>query len=152
MFTVDSHCCATEFKTRKSLVQREQLELDSCSSVVVLIFCQTTNEIQYVPQQNTLKNSRRPELRGRSDKRKLRFPAKNMPHVITKEIVIFRCVLIISSSGGCPYPRKDGRKIAEMLQRGYRMPKPQHLDDELYVNMRAYCICYIRVSFFNGLN
>jgi len=25
----------------------------------------------------------------------------------------------------------DGRKIANMLQEGYRMPKPQHVDDEL---------------------
>ena len=29
----------------------------------------------------------------------------------------------------------DGRKIANLLQEGYRMPKPQHLDDKLYVNM-----------------
>ena len=40
-----------------------------------------------------------------------------------------------SNSGGSPYPRMDGRKIANLLQEGYRMPKPQHLDDELYVNM-----------------
>ena len=29
----------------------------------------------------------------------------------------------------------DGRKIANLLQEGYRMPKPQHVDDTLYVNM-----------------
>ena len=29
----------------------------------------------------------------------------------------------------------DGRKIANLLQEGYRMPKPQHVDDKLYVNM-----------------
>ena len=29
----------------------------------------------------------------------------------------------------------DGRKIPKLLQEGYRMPKPQHLDDKLYVNM-----------------
>ena len=29
----------------------------------------------------------------------------------------------------------EGRKIANLLQEGYRMPKPQHLDDKLYVNM-----------------
>ena len=40
-----------------------------------------------------------------------------------------------SNSGGSPYPRMDGRKIANLLQEGYRMPKPQHLDDKLYVNM-----------------
>ena len=40
-----------------------------------------------------------------------------------------------SNSGGSPYPRMDGRKIANFLQEGYRMPRPQHLDDKLYVNM-----------------
>ena len=39
------------------------------------------------------------------------------------------------NSGGSPYPRMDGRKIANLLQEGYRMPKPQHLDDKLYANM-----------------
>ena len=39
------------------------------------------------------------------------------------------------NSGGSPYPRMDGRKIANLVQEGYRMPKPQHLDDKLYVNM-----------------
>ena len=39
------------------------------------------------------------------------------------------------NSGGSPYPRMDGRKIANLLQEGYRMPKAQHLDDKLYVNM-----------------
>ena len=34
-------------------------------------------------------------------------------------------------SGGSPYPRMDGRKIASLLQEGYRMPKPQHVDDKL---------------------
>ena len=27
--------------------------------------------------------------------------------------------------GGTPYPRMDGRKVANLLQDGYRMPKPQ---------------------------
>ena len=40
-----------------------------------------------------------------------------------------------SNSGGSPYSRMDGRKIANLLQEGYRMPKPQHVDDKLYVNM-----------------
>ena len=35
------------------------------------------------------------------------------------------------TSGGSPYPRMDGRKIANLLQQGYRMPKPQHVDDKL---------------------
>ena len=33
--------------------------------------------------------------------------------------------------GGCPYPKQNGRKIAELLQQDYRMPKPEHVDDEL---------------------
>ena len=28
----------------------------------------------------------------------------------------------------------DGKKIANLLQEGYRMPKPQHVDDKLYDN------------------
>ena len=35
-----------------------------------------------------------------------------------------------------------------MLQRGYRMPKPQHLDEELYVKMRATLILYYISVFF----
>ncbi|XP_066024492.1 myoblast growth factor receptor egl-15 isoform X2 [Pocillopora verrucosa] len=38
----------------------------------------------------------------------------------------------IFTIGGSPYPRMDGRKIASLLQQGYRMPKPQHVDDKLY--------------------
>ena len=34
-----------------------------------------------------------------------------------------------------PYPRMDGRKIANLLQEGYRMPKPQHVDNKLYDNI-----------------
>ena len=33
--------------------------------------------------------------------------------------------------GGSPYPRMDGRKISNLLQDGYRMPKPQHVDEKL---------------------
>ena len=36
-----------------------------------------------------------------------------------------------SLSGGSPYPRMDGKKIANLLEEGYRMPKPQHVDDQL---------------------
>ena len=39
------------------------------------------------------------------------------------------------NSGGSPYPRMDARKIANLLQEGYRMPKPQYLDDKSHVNM-----------------
>ncbi|XP_068686971.1 fibroblast growth factor receptor 3-like isoform X2 [Montipora foliosa] len=38
----------------------------------------------------------------------------------------------IFTVGGSPYPRMDGKKIASLLQRGYRMPKPQHVDNDLY--------------------
>ena len=34
-------------------------------------------------------------------------------------------------SGGCPYPRKNGHRIVQMLQEGYRMPKPDHVDQRL---------------------
>ncbi|PFX19654.1 Proto-oncogene tyrosine-protein kinase receptor Ret [Stylophora pistillata] len=37
----------------------------------------------------------------------------------------------IFTIGGSPYPRMDGRKIANVLQKGYRMPKPQHVDEKL---------------------
>ena len=35
--------------------------------------------------------------------------------------------------GGCPFPKMDGRRIAARLQEGYRMPKPTHVDEELWV-------------------
>jgi len=38
---------------------------------------------------------------------------------------------LLSFSGGSPYPRVEGRKIANWLQEGYRMPKPQHVHDKL---------------------
>nr|XP_058949970.1 tyrosine-protein kinase receptor Tie-1-like [Pocillopora verrucosa] len=38
----------------------------------------------------------------------------------------------IFTIGGSLYPRMDGRNIANLLQEGYRMPKPQHVDDKLY--------------------
>ncbi|XP_022805605.1 tyrosine-protein kinase receptor Tie-1-like [Stylophora pistillata] len=38
----------------------------------------------------------------------------------------------IFTIGGSPYPKMDGRKIANLLQEGYRMPKPQHVDEKLY--------------------
>ena len=39
------------------------------------------------------------------------------------------CLVVLP--GGSPYPRMDGRKIANVLQDGYRMPKPQHVDEKL---------------------
>ncbi|CAH3158133.1 unnamed protein product, partial [Porites lobata] len=37
----------------------------------------------------------------------------------------------ITTIGGTPYPRIAGRKMAELLLEGYRMPKPSHVDDAL---------------------
>ena len=39
--------------------------------------------------------------------------------------------LFLFFEGGSPYPRMEGRKIASLLQHGYRMPKPEHVDDDL---------------------
>ena len=36
-----------------------------------------------------------------------------------------------SFSGGSPYPRLKGQEIAQMLQGGYRMSKPQHVGQRL---------------------
>ena len=51
------------------------------------------------------------------------------------------------NSGGSPYPRMDGRKIANLLQEGYRMPKPQHLDDKLYVNVLLLVVGFVCLFF-----
>ena len=34
-------------------------------------------------------------------------------------------------TGGSPYPRINGRDIANNLKTGYRMPKPKHVDQQL---------------------
>ncbi|XP_022781129.1 tyrosine-protein kinase receptor Tie-1-like [Stylophora pistillata] len=38
----------------------------------------------------------------------------------------------IFTIGGSPYPKMDVRQILTSLEEGYRMPKPQHVDDKLY--------------------
>ncbi|XP_022781087.1 tyrosine-protein kinase SRK3-like isoform X1 [Stylophora pistillata] len=38
----------------------------------------------------------------------------------------------IVTIGGSPYPEMDGGEILTLLESGYRMPKPQHVDDKLY--------------------
>ncbi|XP_022805604.1 tyrosine-protein kinase SRK3-like [Stylophora pistillata] len=38
----------------------------------------------------------------------------------------------IFTIGGSPYPRVDGRKMANLLQEGYRMLKPKHVVEKLY--------------------
>ncbi|XP_067029817.1 fibroblast growth factor receptor 3-like isoform X4 [Acropora muricata] len=42
----------------------------------------------------------------------------------------------ISTIGGSPYPRMEGRKIVDLLRQGYRMPKPEHVDDDLIMASR----------------
>ncbi|XP_068699753.1 fibroblast growth factor receptor 3-like [Montipora foliosa] len=42
----------------------------------------------------------------------------------------------IFTIGGSPYPKIDRMNIVDFLQQGHRMPKPQHVDDELYKIMR----------------
>ena len=50
---------------------------------------------------------------------------------MTNDILVLRFINKIFFLGGSPYPRVNGRKIASLLQKGYRMPKPKHLDHEL---------------------
>ncbi|XP_067030263.1 fibroblast growth factor receptor 1-like isoform X3 [Acropora muricata] len=38
----------------------------------------------------------------------------------------------ISTIGGSPYPRMEGSKIVDLLHQGYRMPKPEHVGNDLY--------------------
>jgi len=40
-------------------------------------------------------------------------------------------------TGGAPYSKVDGKRVASLLQEGYRMPRPTHLDTKLYDVMRA---------------
>jgi len=42
----------------------------------------------------------------------------------------------IFTIGGSPYPRMGPRKMADILNRGYRMPKPSHVDEVLYKIMQ----------------
>ena len=45
-------------------------------------------------------------------------------------------------SGGSPYPEMDGRQILTLLNLGYRMPKPQHVDDKLYETILLFLILF----------
>ena len=51
-----------------------------------------------------------------------------MPIIITPS----KIVLVL---GGCPYPNIPAHRIPYMLKSNYRMPKPDHLDDEMLVKM-----------------
>jgi len=42
----------------------------------------------------------------------------------------------IFTIGGSPYTRIDARKMLDVLNRGYRMPKPSHVDEALYKIMQ----------------
>ena len=42
--------------------------------------------------------------------------------------------------GGSPYPGINGREIANKLQQGYRMPKPQHVDHQLWVILLVFTL------------
>ncbi|XP_068685574.1 tyrosine kinase receptor Cad96Ca-like [Montipora foliosa] len=44
----------------------------------------------------------------------------------------------IFTVGGCPYPGISGYQIANLLKKGYRMPKPKHVDQNLY-NIMLQC-------------
>ncbi|CAH3161302.1 unnamed protein product, partial [Pocillopora meandrina] len=53
-------------------------------------------------------------------------------------IVLYEIFTIVMSDNcGSPYPKIHGRKMADLLTQGYRMPKPRHVDDTLYKIMQA---------------
>ena len=43
-------------------------------------------------------------------------------------------------AGGCPYPGIEGDQIANKLKDGYRMPKPKHIDQKLWVECLSYSV------------
>ena len=56
-----------------------------------------------------------------------------------------RCILSsFSISGGSPYPKMDGRQILTSLEAGYRMPRPQHVDDKLYEKILSLLLFLLR--------
>ena len=68
------------------------------------------------------------------------------------EEIVHNILLNVSCaiSGGCPYPRMNGHKIAQMLQEGYRMAKPDHVDQRLYVyNYICYNHAGVEINFFD---
>ena len=60
-------------------------------------------------------------------------PSTDSGYVLVKVFFSSRLYFdgLVVLPGGSPYPRMDGRKIANLLQDGYRMPKPQHVDEKL---------------------
>ena len=61
----------------------------------------------------------------------LQFSQKNLPFEgkAVEALSIFFVTHIVS--GESPYPGKTSRKIANLLQTGYRMPRPAHISQEL---------------------
>ena len=55
--------------------------------------------------------------------------------LVQENIFFPLCTLLASIAsfflGGSPYPDINGRKIAQKLQEGYRMPKPRHVEINL---------------------
>ena len=57
----------------------------------------------------------------------------------------YRWPVFIIFKGGSPYPRMEGRKIASLLQQGYRMPKPEHVDNDLWVLSMPFLIAIRKI-------
>ena len=57
---------------------------------------------------------------------------RQMKQEAQRRILLSRTVWFPSNSfsGSLPYLRMDRRKIANLLQQGYRMLKPKHVDDK----------------------
>ena len=53
-------------------------------------------------------------------------------------------------SGGSPYPRMDGKKMANLLEEGYRMPKPQHVDEKLYEKIVLLLVLFLFLSSYSS--
>ena len=59
-----------------------------------------------------------------------------------------RCILSsFSILGGSPYPKMDGRLILTSLEAGYRMPRPQNVDDKLYEKILSLLFFLLRRLF-----
>ena len=50
---------------------------------------------------------------------------------ITKSDVLVQALITFCNIATHSISQMDGRKIANLLQQGYRMPRPQHIDDKL---------------------
>ena len=58
-------------------------------------------------------------------------PRANRVYSVVQGFHFLSFFFLFFFEGGSPYPRMEGRKIANLLQQGYRMPKPEHVDDDL---------------------